>query len=198
MTCAEFEQKLAGHCAPALAGIKPANIVSLYTEGEGGLEALVDRYQRLFEKKGICFRILCQCGERTLLMVYRPEALRKALIRDEARSLLNRFGYETGDLREGSCLPGLLDTLSRRIRERENCTFPHEIGLFLGYPIEDVTGFIENQGGRYLYSGYWKVYSDVERAKSQFARYENVRAGMLRVIGRGKSICDMFGIRTAA
>ena len=31
-------------------------------------------------------------------------------------------------------------------RLQENEGFPHEIGLFLGYPPEDVLGFIENKG----------------------------------------------------
>ncbi len=32
--------------------------------------------------------------------------------------------------------------------------FPHEMGLLLGYPVEDVVGFMENNGKNYLYSGY--------------------------------------------
>lgn len=39
--------------------------------------------------------------------------------------------------------------------------FPHEMGLLLGYPIEDVVGFMEHSGKEYLYSGYWKVYENV-------------------------------------
>ena len=43
----------------------------------------------------------------------------------------------------------------------EHKQFPHEMGLLLGYPIEDVRGFIEHNGCGCLYSGYWKVYRNV-------------------------------------
>ena len=46
-----------------------------------------------------------------------------------------------------------------------SCAFPHEIGLFLGYPFEDVMGFIENKGENYLCSGCWKVYSCEQDAR---------------------------------
>ena len=36
----------------------------------------------------------------------------------------------------------------------EKGAFPHEIGLLLGYPVEDVLGFIRYQGKNYLYTGY--------------------------------------------
>ena len=198
MTCTEFEQKLACHCAPALAGIKPANLFSIQTEEDSGVDELVDGYQKTFQKRGICFQILCRCSRRTLIMVYRPAILLRELETAEARALLNQFGYRAGKPGADLHLTGLLEILARRIEESGTCSFPHEIGLFLGYPIDDVTGFIQNRGGNCLYSGYWKVYSDVQRAKRQFDRYETVKAGMLRVLETGKTICDMFGVSPAA
>ena len=45
-----------------------------------------------------------------------------------------------------------------RMRMQIRKSFPHEIGLFLGYPAEDVAGFISHKGHDFCYSGYWKVY----------------------------------------
>ena len=50
--------------------------------------------------------------------------------------------------------------------------FPHEIGLFLSYPPEDVKGFIENRAANYKLSGLWKVYGDEKKAKELFAKYK--------------------------
>lgn len=36
--------------------------------------------------------------------------------------------------------------------------FPHEVGFFLGYPAEDVVGFIRNKGQNFKFCGRWKVY----------------------------------------
>ena len=56
-------------------------------------------------------------------------------------------------------------------RLRGSAEFPHEIGLFLSYPPEDVRGFIENRAQNFKRAGLWKVYGDVEQAQRLFARY---------------------------
>ena len=66
----------------------------------------------------------------------------------------------------GKCLAAL----TRKIRSGEE--FPHEIGLFLSYPPEDVKGFIENRAANYKLSGLWKVYGDEKKAKELFAKYK--------------------------
>ena len=50
--------------------------------------------------------------------------------------------------------------------------FPHEIGVFLGYPLADVIGFIQNRGKNFTACGYWKVYTDPTAAQAEFARYK--------------------------
>lgn len=54
----------------------------------------------------------------------------------------------------------------------EGREFPHEIGLFLGYPIEDVKGFIENKAECAKCVGCWKVYGDEEKAQKAFDKYK--------------------------
>ena len=51
-------------------------------------------------------------------------------------------------------------------------TFPHEIGLFLSYPPEDVKGFVDNRARSYKCAGLWKVYSDEARARRLFTRFK--------------------------
>ena len=69
--------------------------------------------------------------------------------------------------------------------------FPHEMGLLLGYPVEDVEGFIENKGHNYLYSGYWKVYGHVEEKKALFNRYEEARKILIQLLASGRSVSEM-------
>ena len=72
--------------------------------------------------------------------------------------------------------------------------FPHEMGLLLGYPVEDVEGFIKHCGKNYLYSGYWKVYKDVEEKKKIFEAYENAKEQMILFLAQGykmRSIIQM-------
>ena len=82
----------------------------------------------------------------------------------EAVRLLEESGYPCHSA--GQCVACLI----RRLRENDE--FPHEIGLFLSYPPEDVRGFIENKACRFKCAGLWKVYGDEERAKELFRQYK--------------------------
>ena len=85
-----------------------------------------------------------------------------------------------------------LDVLSKRIRVQGD--FPHEIGLFLGYPVEDVKGFILNKGHNCLFCGYWKVYSNADTARRTFERYNKCRSYMQRRLDNGDDIYTVLRI----
>lgn len=70
---------------------------------------------------------------------------------------------------------------------------PHEIGAFLGYPADDVKGFIENRGNRYLMIGYWKVYSDLAKARMIFKEYDRAKDCAVNEFITGKSIREICG-----
>ena len=81
---------------------------------------------------------------------------------------------------------GAIRHLAGRICESQE--FPHEIGLFLGYPLADVVGFVENKGKNCLCTGFWKVYGDEQEAKKQFARYQKCREIYARLFENGRSL----------
>ena len=90
-----------------------------------------------------------------------------------------------------------MDRLSERMRA--NNGFPHEIGVFLGYPPEDVMGFVRNKGKNYKYNGYWKVYGDVEQCKRRFAAYDSCRRHAACMLKGGATMEDIIncGVRGA-
>ena len=87
-------------------------------------------------------------------------------------------------------LDALLEHLSERIMT--NREFPHEIGLFLGYPVEDVRGFIEQRGKDCKLSGYWKVYGDEQAARRLFHQFDRCRDTARGYIERGMTILELF------
>lgn len=66
--------------------------------------------------------------------------------------------------------------------------FPHEIGLFLSYPPENVLGFIQNGACKHKCVGCWKVYGDERAAKNIFEKYDMCSKAYSRQWLRGKSI----------
>ena len=69
-------------------------------------------------------------------------------------------------LYRGGCVAALVR------RMRSSAEFPHEVGLFLSYPPEDVKGFIENRAANAKCTGVWKVYGDERQALQTFAKYK--------------------------
>lgn len=116
---------------------------------------------------------------RGLIYVYRPKKLSADLQNELAAGLLRECGYPCSD--ENTCLRCLIRRLD------ESADFPHEIGLFLGYPPEDVDGFI-NRRGECKCCGFWKVYGDVDSAQKLFARYRKCTDIYCRLWQEGRSI----------
>lgn len=145
----------------------------------------LEEYGRAFAPKGVQFRILCACSERYLLLVYRRSLLEQYLAQDRVGELLERFGY-----RREQPLEAKLERLGRRAGGQKG--FPHEIGLFLGYPPEDVEGFIRHAGSKFKLCGCWKVYGDVDSASRQFVRIAQVCRACVRRVEQGETLFDVF------
>ena len=97
-----------------------------------------------------------------------------------ARELLLQYGYTPENL--NACVLHLI----RRLRTADE--FPHEIGLFLSYPPEDVLGFIHNKACNHKCLGCWKVYGDEQKAKSTFEKYNLCSRIYFQQWQQGKSI----------
>lgn len=158
------EETLVRLCAPTLAGLKTANLFAAEYQSPEQIRQEVRRLNRVLVPRGLKAMPLRYGKTRALIYVYRPTRLYRDLKNPEARRLLAERGYDT-------CRPG---SYIRRLclRLRENGDFPHEIGLFLGYPPEDVRGFIENGAADCKCVGCWKVYGDQESAEKTFRQYK--------------------------
>lgn len=186
-----MEQKLdylfAMHLSPALAGIKASNMVSCSRAAFPDLPRRIKAYNDAFEKRGLRFEIVKACKERFLVLVYNETLLAEHLFDGRIQYVLKAYGYDTdGDLQK------LLWQLKRKMAFSEG--FPHEIGLFLGYPVEDVVGFIRNHGKCCKLSGYWKVYGDAEVAQKTFERLSRVCHAVKTRIESGESLLQVFAV----
>ena len=147
---------------------------------------MVRRLNQTLGPRGLKILPLRYAKGRVLIYVYRPSRLTEDLKGSFARGLLESRGYPCGSAE------GCVARLARRLKE--NGEFPHEIGLFLGYPPEDVEGFIENRGKNCKCVGCWKVYGDPEQAVRQFARFKKCREVYLRLYRDGKKSLDQLTV----
>lgn len=175
-----IELQLAMQCAPVLADLKVSNLLITQVQ-------YVPNIRQIAHRLGLSCFVLTRVKKRVTLLLYRAEKLLAYLAQEEVSSFLAEMGYDEYDLSEQL----------RHFRNRyqtyltSGTDFPHEMGLFLGYPVADVRGFIQNKGEHFLYTGYWKVYENLEEKKDLFQRFEEAREYLVRRVLSNRSIVSV-------
>lgn len=177
------ELQIVFQCAPLLSGLKISNLLII---DERLSEAVI---QILSVTDISTYRLVCS-GNRLSVLLYKDKELKDYLFRKDVNQMLKRNGYR------GLSVEQALRLLSGRYRSymEQRGNFPHEIGLFLGYPVEDVEGFIKNEGKNCLYTGYWKVYDNMAEKTQLFDRYDYVRELMALLACHGAGLSEIIDI----
>ncbi|KAB1437832.1 DUF3793 family protein [Candidatus Galacturonibacter soehngenii] len=181
MNLKKLEIQLAIQCAPVLTGIKISNLLIVHNENSKYV-------MELFQDTEISFFILCVTREKTTFLIYRSTELISYLAKPNVKELLYRLGYQNQDVQY--FLHSLRDKYESYMKE--GLSFPHELGLALGYPVEDVYGFIVNKGQNFLSIGYWKVYANVLEKQKLFDQYDLAKEMTIRFISNGVSILEII------
>ena len=162
-----------------MAGLKTGNMFNCPFGSKEEMTAELRQLNRILGSKGLRILPLRWSGGRALVYLFRPKMLEKDLQNELAAQILNECG-NTGRT-PNSCVMQLIDRL------RSERDFPHEVGLFLGYPPADVDGFMHRKADWKL-SGIWKVYDDVAGAARQFERCRRCTEVYLRCAMKGFSL----------
>lgn len=176
-----LEMQLAMQCAPVISGLKVSNLFITQKKYRSTV-------RQILQKTDLSCCELLQVGQRITFLLYRHDALISYLSQSEVMHFLKQMGYENASLTQQ------LQTFRTRYQKymASKRMFPHEMGLFLGYPIEDVKGFIENNGANSLYTGYWKVYSDMQAKITLFQKFELARDTLVRLVLSDIGMADII------
>ena len=182
---------LVKYCSPTLAGIKTANLFncSFGSHSRAELAFILALWNKRLNSKGVSLKALRISNGNALLYLYREKQLAEDFNKNGVAEFLSSLGYDV------SSIPLCIEKLSKRICESE--IFPHEIGLFLGYPLGDVTGFIKNNGKNSLYTGVWKVYCNKNEALKTFEKYKKCRKVYQKLYNGGKPIMQLTAATVA-
>lgn len=166
--------QVATQCAPVLKGIKVSNLITV----PPGTWNQIRLYLR--KSRVICVSLYADANKEVLFL-YRYEMLEQLLKQNKIRQFLQQYGYQTGHIGD------ILIRLRRRYQRYAGIgdEFPHELGVLLEYPVEDVEGFISNRGQNSLMARYWKVYHDQVYAERMFRLYDEAREKALEEILKG-------------
>ena len=177
-----MDYRLVRQCAPTLAARKVGSLFCIEKDNDNRepICAILARWNRDLNPSGIFVRVVAERCGRCFVYVYRRNLLKQLVESAENRHFLKQYEYSHFEEE------ALIANLTHRINKC-HC-FPHEIGLFLGYPLEDVKGFIVNAGKNSKSTGYWKVYGNVAESEKLFECFKKCFTVMSSLFERGYSL----------
>lgn len=178
-----LEKGLIEHCSATLAGLKSANLFNHRFSSRRDVLDELEIVNGKLNRRGVFVDALRWRDGSVLIYAYRKNSLEKELMQDGAVSLLSQYGYESCDVAD------CIELLKQRLAGSD--CFPHEIGLFLGYPLPDVIGFIQNKGKNCKCCGPWKVYCNEHEAMRLFDKIKKCADVYSKVFSEGRCISKM-------
>lgn len=167
---------IARSAGPTIAKEKASSLIT-FSNNNRNLQSIWEQFKSTVEEKlDINYFELKKDKTSTIVLFYNEKKLDSILKEEKNIQFLKRFGY-VNDMK-------LVDALILLSKRFENLC-PHEIGIFLGYPVDDVAFFIDCPNEKCKMVGYWKVYHDIEEAKSIFKKYDDIKQNIISLIIKG-------------
>lgn len=152
---------------PVILGAKPAEILSFPEKANDGVSK-IQRIRAIFNKSNvISYREFSYCNKCTKIFFYNPVELDKTLKEHKNLNFLKTLGYPN-EYSLDSYLNHIIDKMKMGI-------IPDEIGVFLGYPLKDVMGFIGHPSLKLTKINGWRVYGDTRISDKKYIEFINAR-----------------------
>ncbi|EGW39545.1 DUF3793 family protein [Desulfosporosinus sp. OT] len=152
------------HLGPIVLGIKPSELlnVSLYDQ------RIWEEFKTLFsQQEQLRLREIRQINGRQQVIFYHRATLDTVLREKHHQEFLRTFNYP-----EIYSLNCYLNHVLGKIKSK---AFPHEIGIFLGYPLKDVLGFMKQIPLTYVGTHGWRIYGDMQVSGEIYEKYQQAR-----------------------
>ena len=158
---------LVASAAEVLAGVKPANLIRILKRQlpcGRCMHSLWEQYgEALLADSSLEALPLREDQDGVLLLLYRPELLEVRLKGRTMRAFLRRRGYP-----DPQTIEGTLEHLQRSFLSADS---PDEVGVFLGYPVKDVNGFMARRKGAWEGRCLWRIYGPPGRSLKLYQWY---------------------------
>ncbi|PAB58054.1 DUF3793 family protein [Anaeromicrobium sediminis] len=156
-----FIQWLVGTLGPVILGVKPSEIMS-FKMNDATTNEKIKKIEETFSIcKHISYKISYYNGTSIKVLFYNVKSLEKTLKEPRNLKFLASIGYP-----KKFSLNFFLNHLISKINLG---IIPTEIGVFLGYPLKDVIGFMGHPSLKLTKVNGWRIYGD-SRISDQ--RYE--------------------------
>lgn len=179
---------LVASAAEVLAGVKPANLIRMLKRDMPCGRSIYRLWKlygaELLEQSQLSALELREEDDALLLLFYRPDLLERRLSGRTMQVFLKRRGYPQ-HLNLKSALDYLCQTFSHQ-------GSPDEVGMFLGYPLKDVHGFIDQRPDPWQGRCLWRIYGPPQRSLRLYQRYFEERNELTSKLARGYSPSELL------
>lgn len=168
--------------APVVAGYKPSSTITLVKKSNDYFEWNKSK-EELLKELNLNYIVLRECSEAKIILVFNEAKLRERLKNKDNKNFLEGLNYNLSlDIFE----------ILLKLKERYNLYHcPHELGIFLGIPVEDVKDFMECTEKKCLACGYWKVYNNYDEAIKTFNNYNLVKDRVINLVNNNNDFINI-------
>ncbi len=153
---------------PVILGSKPAEILNLSCKDNNKETKLNDIKSFFSNCTRLSYEIINIQDGGVRIVFINKDSLSKVLSNKKCLNFLKFVGYPSNyDL--DKYINVLIDKLNTK-------DFPHEIGIFLGYPLKDVVGFMGYGKYKFCKTRYWRVYGDESISDNVYNQFISDRA----------------------
>ena len=155
-------------------GSKPAEIINVPGSKEDK-KIKLSKIEAFFSNcSRITYRIITTHDGGKRVLFINEKSMEKVLVNKRCINFLKFVGYSS-DYE----LNDYMDELVFRLQSEE---FPHEIGVFLGYPLKDVLGFMGYGKNELVEVRNWRIYGDKEISYEVYNNFMRDKAIMKEMI----------------
>ncbi|QZY55367.1 DUF3793 family protein [Crassaminicella profunda] len=182
----EFIKWLVQILGPVILGAKPSEILS-FPSHDKTLNEKINKINHYFGNcKKISFKIFHFNHKSTKILFYKPVSLDGVLRDFKNAKFLKSIGYPKEY--------NLELYLNHMIEKIIQGTIPDEIGLFLGYPLKDVLGFMGHPSLKLTKVNGWRVYGDATLSDKTYDEFLKAKAQIKNLL----TFCSMHKILSYA
>lgn len=178
----KFEELLFLFCSCTIGGVKAGSLFTCRKKDVKNLSSVLEYYREMLQKDNIEIEILLDRKDSVLLYIYRRELLLNVWNQKSSKKFLLKQGYTISVEKN-------LEILKLRLSDDE---FPHDIGVFLGYSIDDVISFMEHKGKNCKCIGPWKVYHKEKEKQELFAKFKECSDYYLHSFYSGNNLSQLL------
>lgn len=171
-----------------ISGSKPSATLTLKKGKDGNFDKWQKYGAKFIKSIDLDFIVLREQEQAIILLVYNKEKLEECIMYEKNRKFLIKLGY--------SLERNLELYLNKLVKRYDLYHCPHELGIFLGFPVSDVKEFMNCSSKKCLMCGYWKVYNNLEKAVETFGKFDFIRNRAAEIIiEERESINAVYEIR---